>query len=349
MQLTLKLLIAISMLVVACAPQEKQETTDTQTDSPMYIGEILRLEPEINNLVPEDAQMELLAEGFEWSEGPLWVPQIEALILSDIPPNSIYKWSAVEGKALYLKPSGYTQENERSGEVGSNGLILDAEGNLVLCQHGDRRMAKMLSPVDQPSSEFVTLAGEYDGKKLNSPNDAVYHSSGDLYFTDPPYGLEKQVDDPAKELDFQGVFRRTVEGEVLLLTDELSRPNGIAFSPDEKTLYVANSDPERAIWMAYDVNDDGNISNGRVFYDATDQVGKRPGLPDGLKVDTEGNLYATGPGGVWIFNPEGMHLGTLITTQATSNCAFGEDGKSLFITADMYLLRIKLNATGDKM
>lgn len=337
------------MLVVACAPQEKQETTDTQTDSPMYIGEILRLEPEINNLVPEDAQMELLAEGFEWSEGPLWVPQIEALILSDIPPNSIYKWSAVEGKALYLKPSGYTQENERSGEVGSNGLILDAEGNLVLCQHGDRRMAKMLSPVDQPSSEFVTLAGEYDGKKLNSPNDAVYHSSGDLYFTDPPYGLEKQVDDPAKELDFQGVFRRTVEGEVLLLTDELSRPNGIAFSPDEKTLYVANSDPERAIWMAYDVNDDGNISNGRVFYDATDQVGKRPGLPDGLKVDTEGNLYATGPGGVWIFNPEGMHLGTLITTQATSNCAFGEDGKSLFITADMYLLRIKLNATGDKM
>ena len=186
------------------------------------------------------------------------------------------------------------------------------------------------------------MADKFDGKRLNSPNDACYHSNGDLYFTDPPYGLEGNVNDPAKEIEFQGVYRLTANGHVELLTDKLSRPNGIAFSPDEKKLYVANSDPEKALWMVYDVLPDGNITEGRVFFDASAKAGKEKGLPDGLKVNKMGYIFATGPGGVWVFNPEGKHLGTIKTTQATANCAFDAEEKILYITADMYLLRVNL-------
>src|SRR5690606_18095256 len=193
----------------------------------------------------------------------------------------------------------------------------------------------------------TTLADRYEGKRLNSPNDAVFRSNGDLYFTDPPYGLRGLNDSPLKELPYNGVYRLSADGELTLLTDELSFPNGIAFSPDEKTLYVANSDPNRAIWMAYDVNDDGTISNGRVFFDATPWVkAGRRGAPDGMKVDRSGNLFATGPGGLVVLSPDGTHLGTIVTGQATSNCAFGDDGSTLYITADNLLLRVRLNTRG---
>jgi gluconolactonase len=208
-------------------------------------------------------------------------------------------------------------------------------------------MARLDAPFDHPTPNFVTIADRWDGKRFNSPNDAVYHSNGDLYFTDPPYGLEQNMEDPAREIDFQGVYRASTDGTVTLLTDQLSRPNGIAFSPDEQTLYVANSDPERAVWMAFDVQDDGTLTNGRVLLDVTNLVGDdNPGLPDGLKVDKNGNLFATGPGGVLVIAPDGTHLGTINTTQATANCAFGDDGSTLYITADMYLLRIRLSTTG---
>lgn len=304
-------------------------------------GEIRRFDPRLDAIVPADAKMEKLAEGFEWSEGPVWVRDGGYLLFSDIPNNAVMKWKDGEGLSLFLKPAGYTGSAAPSGEPGSNGLLVDKDGRLVLCEHGDRRVARL-----EKNGKKTTLADRYDGKRFNSPNDAVYKSNGDLYFTDPPYGLPKQADDPTRETDFCGVYRLQPDGTVTLLTDKMTRPNGIAFSPDEKTLYVAQSDGAAAIWMAYDVQDDGTIKNGRVFYDVTKLMGKEPGSPDGLKVDVHGNLFATGPGGVWIFAPDGTPLGLLATGQATANCGFGDDGSTLYITADMYLLRIKLATKG---
>lgn len=311
------------------------------------IGEIERLDPALDALVPPDAKMEIIVDGLDWCEGPLWIPADGGfLIFSDIPPNKIYRWDAKSGKRDYLYPSGYTGKAHRGGEVGTNGSTLDTDGQLVLCQHGDRRVARMVAPLAKPQPKYATIAAKYDGQRFNSPNDATVHSSGAIYFTDPPYGLETNMDDPAKELPFQGVYRVAPDGVVTLLTKELERPNGIALSPDEKTLYVASSHGPRPIWMAYPVLDDGTIGAGKVFFDATELAKTRKGAPDGMEVDEHGNLFATGPGGVLIFSPEGKHLGTFKTGQATSNVAFGEDGKTLFITADMYVLRIPLSTKG---
>ena len=313
------------------------------------VGSIERLSPSLDELIPPGAQLEILAEGYEWSEGPVWVPEEAGrgfLLFSDVPQNTIHRWHPDEGASPWLHPSGFTGEGEPGREPGSNGLTLDGDGRLVLCQHGDRRLARLNAPFDAPAADFETLADRHDGRRFNSPNDVARHSSGAFYFTDPPYGLNEGEADPARELDVMGVYRVAPSGEVTLLTGDLSRPNGLAFSPDETILYVANSDPERAIWMAYDVKDDGalegTLENGRIFFDATPWVGERDGLPDGLKVAPSGHLFATGPGGVLIFHPEGEHLGTIQTTRATANCAFGEEGRSLFITADDLLLRLRL-------
>ncbi len=305
------------------------------------MGTIERLNPRLDQLIPREATLQKLAEGFEWSEGPVWVRDGRYLLFSDIPNNSVMKWEQGRGISLFLKPSGYTGLDPRGGEAGCNGLLLDAAGRLILCQHGDRRVARW-----QPDSGFTTLVDRYRGKRFNSPNDAVLKSNGDLYFTDPPYGLVGGVNDKARELDFCGVYRLSADGKLTLLTDKMTRPNGIGFSPDEKTLYVAQSDPKRAVWMAFDVKDDGSITRGRVFYDATPWVGKLKGLPDGLKVDKRGNLFATGPGGVWVFSPDGTPLGRIDTGQATANCAWGGDGTVLYITADMYLCRIPTTTKG---
>ncbi|RDC63880.1 SMP-30/gluconolactonase/LRE family protein [Adhaeribacter pallidiroseus] len=335
-------------LTFSCQQREKAATIPPTSATPMSqtpittTGTIEKFDNALDQIIKPGAKIEILAKGFTWSEGPLWLPQENKLIFCDIPPNTIYQWTEKSGLEVYLKPSGYTGTIPRGGEVGSNGLILDKEGRLVLCQHGDRRMARLDAPLDAPVPKFFTIADRYEGKKLNSPNDAVYKSNGDLYFTDPPYGLEKNMDDPAKELPYQGVYRVTPDGTVHLLTKELSRPNGLAFSPDEKTLYIANSDPKRAIWMAYDVQPDGSIANGRVFFDATAMLQKEPGNPDGLKVAQNGVLFATGPGGVLIFSPEGKHLGTIKTGQSTANCAFNPDQSVLYITAHMYLMRVKI-------
>ena len=293
-------------------------------------------------IIPDYLQVEIIGEGFEWTEGPLWLPTENKLIFSDIPKNSIFEWTEKSGTQLYLKPSGYTGKESRGGEAGSNGLLLTDKNELVLCQHGDRRMAKMNTTLSSPKADFTTLAGNYNGKKLNSPNDAVYDKQGNLYFTDPPYGLEKNDKDPLKELDFQGVYKVDKTGKITLLTKELSRPNGIAFSPDFKILYVANSDPQKAIWMVYDVDENGLLKNGKLFFDATDKTKTLKGLPDGLKVHRNGWIFATGPGGVLVFTPEGEHLGTIFTGEATSNCAFNTDFSELYMTADDYLVRVKL-------
>jgi gluconolactonase len=306
------------------------------------LGTIERLDSRLDQIVPRDARVERLADGFDWSEGPVWDRRGGYLLFSDVPQNTVFKWRPGEGVSVFLKPSGYTGTTPRGGEPGSNGLIMDPEGRLVLCQHGDRRVARL-----EPDKSFKTLADRYQGKRFNSPNDGAFKSNGDLYFTDPPYGLLKQNDDPAKEIEFNGVYRISAsDGSVKLLTKEMTFPNGIAFAPDEKTLYVANSDPKMAIWKAFPVKDDGTLGEGRVFADVTASVGSKKGLPDGMKVDRSGNLFATGPGGVLIFAPDGTHLGTLATGEATANCNWGEDGSVLYITADMYLGRIKLNTKG---
>lgn len=300
-------------------------------------GSIERLDPRLDAIVPQDAVIEVLSEGHEWVEGPVWVPELQSILYSDIPNNAVYRWSEGEEASLWLQPAGFTGAIPREGESGSNGLALDAEGKLVLAQHGDRRLARMEAPWDAPAPRFETLVGEYEGKRFNSPNDVALRANGDLYFTDPPYGL--QGGNEEKELDFQGVYRLAASGSLTLLTDELSRPNGIAFSPDQSILYVANSDgANQPVVMAYDVESDGGISNGRVFFES---------WGDGMAVDQEGNVYVTGPrGGVLIINADGEHLGTLLAPPRTSNATFGEDGSTLFVTANTRLVRIRLNVKG---
>lgn len=334
------------LLFVAAGCGNPSPGIEKQAGRPEYpvVGKIERFNPAIDSILPPNAVIEVLAEGFAWSEGPVWIADGGYLLFTDIPPNKIMRWSEGQKTAdLYLSPSGYTGEKPRGGEPGANGMLLDPSGKLVLCQHGDRRVARMNAPLGKPAANFETLADKWNGKRFNSPNDAVFDRKGNLYFTDPPYGLEKQMDDPGKEIPFQGVYCRRPDGKVDLLIDSLTRPNGIAFSPDEKTLYIANSDPQKAVWVAYDVSEDGGLKNGRFFYDATDKVGDAmPGLPDGLRTNSRGVLFATGPGGVWIFKPDGTVLGRINTGSATANCVFGNDGKVLYMTAAKYLMRVKL-------
>lgn len=304
------------------------------------LGKVVRENAKLDALIEPGTQIEMLASGFEWAEGPVWDRKGQFLLFSDIPNNAVMKWSRDKGVELYLKPAGYTGVAPYGKEPGSNGLILDTQGRLISMEHGDRRLSRM-----DPDGGKVTLVDRYEGKRLNSPNDGVQRSNGDIYFTDPPYGLPNLVDDPRRELDFYGVYRLS-GGKLTLLTRELTRPNGIAFSPDEKTLYVAQSDPQRAIWMAYPVLADGGIGKGRVFADVTAMVDKLPGLPDGMKVDRDGNLWATGPGGVHIYAPDGTRLGRLDTGEATANVAWGDDGGTLYITADMYLCRMRTKTRG---
>lgn len=331
MFLSFSMLALSALLCVMTRPSRGQDTTNFPT-----LGRIIRDDPRLDRLLSQDAKIEVLASGFEWSEGPVWIKDGGYLLFSDIPRNSVMKWKPGVGVSLFMKPSGYTGVADYGMEPGSNGLLLDPQGRLVFCEHGDRRISRL-----ELNGGKRTLVDNYMGKRLNSPNDAVFKSNGDLYFTDPPYGLPKNFDDPRRELDFCGVYRLSTDGKLTLLTKEMTRPNGIAFSPDEKTLYVAQSDPRQAIWKAFPVLADGTLGQGRVFYDATRLVGKLPGLPDGMKVDKEGNLFATGPGGVHIFAPDGTHLGRIDTGEKTANCAWGDDGSVLYMTADMYLCRIK--------
>ncbi len=317
-----------------------------ETAAPRTVGSVERLDPAFDALVPPDAKMEVIGEGYEWCEGPVWVRDGEFLLFSDIPNNAIMRWDAKNGSKVYLKPAGYTGDEPRGGESGSNGLTLDREGRLILCQHGDRRVARLDSAWDKPQANYVTLADRFDGQRLNSPNDAVVDSHGVIYFTDPPYGLEKNMDDPKKELAFQGIYRLTPDGKVKLLTKEMERPNGIGLSPDEKTLYVANSYDPRHVIMAFPVNADGMLGTGREFYDANKHTAAGPGACDGLVVDQRGNVFATVPGGVAIFTPQGKLLGLLVTNDRTANVEFGEDGSTLFICANHNLLRIRTLTKG---
>jgi gluconolactonase len=326
--------VALALGLTAILAQDKTTT----------LGGFDRKDPAFDALVPKTAKIEVLAGGFKWTEGPVWVKDGGYLLFSDIPNNVVRKWSPQGGIKEFLKPSGYTGQAKFDGvEPGSNGLAIDKAGRLVLCQHGDRRIARLTK-----DGKFETLADKYMGKRLNSPNDLVFHPNGDLYFTDPPYGLPKGEKDPAKELDFQGVYRLRPNGELTLLTKELSRPNGIGFSPDATTLYVANSDPVKAIVTAFPVKDDGTLGPGKLLYDATADVKAHPdkGLPDGLKVDHKGHVFATAVNGIYVLSPDGKLLGRIVTNDKTSNCAFGDDGATLYMTVNDKLARVKTTTKG---
>jgi len=313
-------------------------------DKRPVIGSIDRKDPKLDDLIPKDAQIEVLAAGYKWTEGCVWDKKGGLLLFSDIPNNKVVKWSPKGGAMDFLTPSGYTgKEKFTGGEPGSNGLAFDKDGNLVLCQHGDRRIARL-----GKDGKFTTIIDKYMGKRLNSPNDLVFAKNGDLYFTDPPYGLPGQMKDPGKELDFQGVYRLKANGELVLLTKEMTRPNGIGLSPDEKTLYVANSDPAMAIWKAFPIKDDGTLGPGKTIYDATKDVvaSQNKGLPDGLKVDAKGNIFATAVNGVYVFAPDFTFLGRIVTNDKTANCGWGDDGTVLYLCTNDKLTRVKTSTKG---
>jgi gluconolactonase len=325
----------IAVLVFSACPASVMSRTAAGFPT---TGRIVRHTDRINDIISPDSKIELLASGFEWSEGPLWIQEDRDgyLIFSDIPRNSIMKWKRGEGVTLFMKPSGYTGIADYGREPGSNGLALDLQGRIIFCEHGDRRVSRL-----EKEGGKKTLVDAYRGKRLNSPNDAAVKSNGDIYFTDPPYGLPKGYKDPRRELDFCGVYRLSPSGRLTLLTKEMTRPNGIAFSPDEKVLYVAQSDPENPVIKAFTVKSNGTLARSKLLYDFKDLVTRYPGLPDGLKVDKNGNLFATGPGGVYVITPGGNLLGKIHTGKATANCAWGNDGSVLYITADDTLCRIK--------
>ncbi|MBK1440943.1 SMP-30/gluconolactonase/LRE family protein [Parapedobacter sp. ISTM3] len=332
------LILSVLFVAVACNNTQPSEQMKYNTT-----GSIERLDSALDAIIDTDAKAEIIAEGFDWSEGPLWVESEQMLLFSDVPTNTVYKWTEENGTEVYLRPSGYTGSKPNlSKEPGSNGLLLDNEGSLVLCQHGDRRMARMNARLDQPEATFTTLADTYNGKRFNSPNDAVYNHAGDLFFTDPPYGLPAQNDDdPAKEIPFNGVYKVKPNGEVILLADSITRPNGIAFFPDQKKLLVACSDPNAANWYVLDA-EDNTLESPTLFYSATDERDGLKGLPDGLKINKNGTVFASGPGGIWIFNSAGKVLGKIKLDEAASNVALSADEKTVYVTNDMYVLRIKL-------
>ena len=323
----MKSLISIVFLVCSMSTVFSQKT----------IGSVERLDPEVNNLIAPDAVIEILADGFSWSEGPVWVPELDAVLFTDVPENKMYQWNEANGLSVYLDPSGYTGIEPHEKESGANGLILDDQGNLLIAQHGDRRIALLEQPLTQPSA-FKTIINRYKGKRFNSPNDLILAKNGDLYFTDPPYGL-KGNKDPLKEISENGVYRLSTAGEITQVYSGLNRPNGLAFSPDEAVLYVANSETEKNLWLSFSV-EDGVLKDEAVFFDATSI--KEKGKADGLKVHSKGYVFATGPGGVLIFTPQGKHIGTIKTEVASANCAFNADESALYITAHKYLTRIQL-------
>ena len=298
----------------------------------MCIRDSVRLDPAFDELVPREAVIEHLADGFGFTEGPHWIDgDGGAVLFSDIPGNTIFRWSATDGVSAFLSP---VFEGDRDGVMaGSNGITTDREGRILFTEHGNRQISRISA---DGSREVVV--DNHEGNRLNSPNDLVFHSDGSLYFTDPPYGLAAQDDDPAKEVAVNGIYRLSADGELSLLADQ-TRPNGIGLSPDESRLYVANSDNASKIWMVYDLVADGTLTNGRVFADVTDD--DAAGVPDGLKVDARGNIWATGPGGIWVFNSEGRHLGSIQPDERPANLAFGgPDGMTLFMTAQTGFYRI---------
>jgi gluconolactonase len=344
--------LALMATLVAGAPMLDAAPAAAVNSTPVKLE---RLDQALDKIVPAGAMLERVATGFTWVEGPVWVKS-DYLLFADITSNSIRKWTPGGGVSIFMQPSGYMGKTPYGGpEPGSNGMTLDSRGRLSVAGHAQRDIWRLESM--DTHAQITVLADSYEGKRLNSPNDLVYKSDGSLYFTDPPYGLPTQKDDdPIKRLQVNGVYRipnaaaqkpgaAPMRSQLQLLVKDLTRPNGIAFSPDEKYLYVDNSQPKK-LWMRYRVKADGTLTDAKVLYDASSD--SRPGVPDGLKVDESGNIYSAGPGGVWIFSPEGKHLGTILMPEKASNVVWsGPEHKTLYITASTSIYRITLKIAGD--
>ena len=326
--------------ILSCVNNTNQENYTRLTR-----GNVQIFDESAKIFVNEDSRIELLADSLFLSEGPLWIESLNSLLFTQVASNKVFKWNVNDGLSVYLDPSGYTGivPAEPDGLVGSNGMVLNSNGDLILAQHGDRRVAKLID-WDNETPEFETLAGRYNDKLFNSPNDLVYADNGDLYFTDPPYGfgLEKLLTSELKEQPVNGVYKLTKTGEVVLLVEDILLPNGIAISNDNKTLYVNSSDVEYPIITKFDITENG-LENREIFFDGTELIKSSEGWFDGLKVHSSGNIFSTGPGGVLILTPEGKHLATIGTTSNALNCAFGNNEEYLYITAFDYLARVKLN------
>ncbi|WP_096087039.1 SMP-30/gluconolactonase/LRE family protein [Agaribacterium haliotis] len=333
---------ALTLTLMACQSATTTKTTATAGNS--AVGYIEIYDQRALEFIDSKRPAEVLAGNFEWTEGPLWVEDGNYLLFSDIPRNMVMKYKPDSAElSVYLDNSGWTENTELSG-YGSNGLLLNEQGELVLMQTGQRQVAVMDAPLDSPKPNYRSLAARHHGKRFNSPNDAVFHSNGDLYFTDPGHGLNP-ADGRVSELGYSGVYRIDTNGELLLLDDSLSFPNGIALSRDEKTLYVAVSDADKPAWYAFDVQQDGRLANKRLLHDAKPYLkdGEHHGLPDGMVLHSSGVLFATGPGGVWLFDEQGKVLARVFTGQLTSNAELNADESMLYLTADDYLMQLPLN------
>lgn len=333
-------LISLFCVLVFCQCNQPVETKISAS-----IGKVELYDPSATSIIDSNAVVEVIGRHYKWCEGPVWVPSLQMLLFSAVKENTIYRWSGKDTPVAWLTPSGYTDTAFRDGENGSNGLALDKSGRLLLCQSGNRQVVRLDAPLDSPKASFTVLAANYKGKKFNSPNDLVADSKNNIYFTDPIYGLPKHENDPTRELAFEGVYKIGNDGKVTLLIDSIQRPNGIALSPDEKTLYVGTSSDKHTYWYAYHLSSDGEIQDGGVLYDGTalKATAKWKQGADGFKVDKNGNLFASGPDGINIISPEGKRLGLIrIFDRVTSNCAFNETKTVLFITADDWVLRVPL-------
>ena len=326
--------------ILSCVNNTNQENYTRLTR-----GNVQIFDESAKIFVNEDSRIELLADSLFLSEGPLWIERLNSLLFTQVASNKVFKWNENDGLSVYLDPSGYTGivPAEPDGLVGSNGMVLKSNGDIILAKQGDIRFAKH-SDRDNETPEFETLAGRYNNKLFNSPNDLVYADNGDLYFTDPPYGfgLEKLLTSELKEQPVNGVYKLTKTGEVVLLVEDILLPNGVAISNDNKTLYVNSSDVEYPIITKFDITENG-LENREIFFDGTELIKSSEGWFDGLKVHSSGNIFSTGPGGVLILTPEGKHLATIGTTSNALNCAFGNNEEYLYITAFDYLARVKLN------
>lgn len=337
------LLCVLAICVGGCA-KTSADPIPHQTGATLFesVGVI---NTSVNGLIDPKTKIEKLGGDYGWSEGPVWVDALDAVLFTDVPGNTIWKYKDGEGLSEYMRPSGAVPPlADYTSSPGANGLIMHDTDHMIVPDHGNRTLWRQ----NVKTLERTVLADSFEGKKLNSPNDAVLHSSGIIYFTDPPYGLQGQDDDPAKELDFNGVFALYPDGSMKVVDESLARPNGVILSPDERTLFVANSDPETANWTAYDVAKSGDVSNSRVIAEAFEELkAGLPGNPDGMAMAEDGTIFATGPGGVWMMSPEGEKLGVISTGTAIANVTFGgADGRDLYMTSHNFLARTRTTVKG---
>lgn len=331
-----------SIICISCNTQSKEANVPGKDSA---VGKIEIYDNSAANIIDSNAAVEIIGRNYKWCEGPVWIASKQMLLFSDVPENKIYQWNMKDTPVLYLTPSGYTDTAFRKGENGSNGLAFDKGGKLLLCQSGNRQVAKLSGPLDSPKPAFTVLAPNYNGKKFNSPNDLAVDSKNNIYFTDPIYGLPEGEKDPTRELTFEGVYKINTDGKIALLIDSISRPNGIALSLDEKILYVGSSDDKHTKWYAYNLDSYGNIQSGGVLLDGTELKEKatiKQGA-DGFKIDKYGNIFSAGPDGINIISPGGKLLALIkVYNRPTSNCAFNETKDVLYITADDLVLKVKL-------